>query len=1289
MPLKWLSSFLLPSFSLLSFLLLGSLLSSKMTYANNANNLDSQSIEWLISQVNIGEIQQNQVLIDNSLDKLLSIAPNNLQVQCTQARIYFATNKINNATDILNKLTASNQATAPCVKKLALLSRLTTQDKAQIQQARLLARASQYDAAIKIYNSLFSNLYPNIAYEFEHINWISAEGNNWQQALRGYQSLIARFANIGHFDIAYAKHLLKRNIRDKKALDIFTHYAHSNQYTVDAEVAWLDALNRMPIDKTTELAYTNFLYAYPHSSKGNLQHTDFKKNLKTELIKQADPAYQMWKKAVTALDKQQYAKAAKLLQQAIKGRPNDHDILYSLGILNLRQGKNSRAYYYFKEALKNTQDIDLTAVYNGLANTAQFWQYINEAKQALTANSLNTARLKLNLADTLNESPNTVNYYRGQLFQAKGDLQQAMTYYKAILNNDALNTQALSAMLSIISTENDYQRTNQFYYSLTRQQQIAIAQDYKIIQSQQLRKEADTLTEQNQLDKAISLLLTAIKKTPRQSWLYYDVAKLYQQQGLLNSAKALYTQILSQFPLDAELRYSHALFLRSLNNYQAALDTLSYIPKNARNTNINQLIQQLKVNKKIDDIVNNLENKSKASIIESLTQLSEQPLTPLMQAEVASQWQKINEYHFALNQLHSALQRDATLNPYWHMTYGQWLLASNNNQLTKQWFDRYQLPTSATNDQQNRWISLQVNYINKFNQDEQRIVQLAMLNEQYANNSVIANALIIANIELDRPKEATDIYQKQLHQGNSIEPETALAIVRVSRELGKHLFADNIITNLINNVDREQVYQQQLLMASLIDFNDKESVIDLTNELLKKSNVNQELYYQAAQVAEKHGKKNHAKQWYREAIEPNSSTKITENPALNYDLYTLQDDVPWYVNNAKRELSRMQQQDQAYITAGVNFSSQTSTQNDASLGAGSIPIELGISLWEGLAIVKLDPMKVSSQETRFDETFSGSNYGQGALCILDCPLTNIKPEQAGVDIGFAWLNDTWRFDIGTTPLGFLVEDIVWGVDYNGDVGNLGYGITLNKRPVTSSVLSYAGLKEVITNEIWGGVRSTSLKFSLSHDLGLEWGFWGSADFQLLKGKNVKDNQRYSIMGGAYNRYIQNKKTELTLGVNLLHWSYQYNLSEETFGHGGYYSPQSYIGVSIPVIYDHRVNNDFIYQLRAGLSWSTTSTDSSNYFPNNPALQAQAEVREAITGVSPFFEESETSGISYSLAGSFEYRYTPHWSFGGFFKLDRADFYEPNYAQLYFRYHFKPVYSELKFPGTPVVPYANY
>ncbi|WP_404340691.1 cellulose synthase subunit BcsC-related outer membrane protein [Pseudoalteromonas mariniglutinosa] len=1268
--------------------LLGSLLFSATFYANSVNNntdLDSQSVAWLVSQIKLGEIQKNQLLMTDSLDKLLSVAGDNIQTYCAQGRVYFTLNQPAKARTMLTQLTGEQH---PCVAQLTLLIRTNSEDKQQIQQARLFARAGQYQQAIKIYDALFPSLYPSIEYEFEHINWLANDDNNWQQALRGYQSLVKRFPDIGRFDITYARHILKQNPDDQSALAILKHYAYSAQYRDQAENSWLTTLADMPPNAKTDKAYQDYLTTYPQSSKGKLQYADFKKQLQAELIKQADPAYQAWQKGVIALEAEQYQKASRLLQQAKAGRPTDPDVITSLGILNLRQGEHAAAYQYFKKAQQYSHDIDRLSVLSGLANTARFWQFINETKTALDDNNLSTARLKIALADTLDEDPNTVNYYRGQIAEAAGDFRQAMTFYKATLKETPLNQQALTALLLLSNLDNNSQRVSQFFNSLSTEQQALIIADYKILQSQQLRQRADQLREQGQLDSAVELLLIAIKQTPRQSWLYYDLANLYQQQGLVDHARALYKKTLWQFPLDAELRYSHAIFLRALNDYQGALETLSFIPNNARTQSIETLTQQLTINAKINALTTRNDAQSKATIIYNLTELEAQPLTPLMQAELANQWWQINEQRYAIRQLSKALNSDPTLSPYWHMTYGQWLIDNNNKEQAKQWLATYQLPAQANTEQQARFLSLQIDYINNYNQGEQRLSKLVALAKQHPQSNTVITALINANLAMNRHRQAIELYRAHANH-QPFDMDTRLAIANANYEINNYAVADKIVVQLVNDVTPEQSYQQQLLMATLSKFSDAANVIPLAQQLIVKSNSSQELYYQAAQVAQQHNYNEQAQRWYTLAIAPQHYRQRSVDPELNYQLYRINEDAPWYINNAKRALADIQQSEQAYITAGVNFSSQTSTQSESTLAAGSMPIEIGFPLWQGSAIVKFDPMRVASQQTRFDETFSGSRYGQGALCIFDCPLNSITPEQVGADIAFAWQNETWRFDLGTTPLGFLVEDITWGIDYNNSWGDFGYTLTLNKRPVTSSLLSYAGLEDVLTNEVWGGVRATSAKLNVSHDLGFDWGFWGAFDLQLLQGKNVRDNQRYGLMGGSYYRYIRNKNIELTLGTSLMHWTYQYNLSEETFGHGGYYSPQSYLGASLPITFDHRLGNNFVYRLRAGVSWSTTTTDDSEFFPNDPLLQAQALDRQTLTGVNPVFVGDTTSGVSYNLAGSFEYRFTPHWFFGGMFTLDRADFYEPNYGQLYFRYNFKPVYTELSFPARPVIPYADY
>ena len=1270
MPIKWLFAVIIASPSV---------------FALSSNDIDTQSIDWLISQVQLGEIEQDTQLMSDSLEKLLSIAPQNTQVQCAQVRVLYARKETERARNLLAKLT---QKAHPCVESLTMLEKVSNEEKATIAQARLRARAGQYNDAVKIYNRLFKSNYPNIEFELEHINWLAQDENQYQQALRGYHSLMKRYPNSGRFELAYARHLLKQNPANKEALTLLSHYAHSNQYSVEAEFTWLNALQDMPLNKSTEHAYERYFAAYPKSSKGHVQFSDFKKAYKSEREKLADPAYQTWLKGNVELEKRRFVKAEALFNKALKGRPTDPEIYNSLGLLNLRQGNNAQAYHFFKKAEKYSIDTNRITVLKGLANTARFWQYIDEAKSAMSMKEFKRTTLKLDLADTLNEDPNTVMFYRAQLAEATGDYQTAMKLYKHVLKSDPLQQSTLRAMLILSAADGNYARSHQFYNGLSKQQQALIAADYTLLETQQLRTNADDLTAKGRLDEAVDMLLMAIKQSPRQSWLYYDLANLYQQQGLVEHAKALYKKTLWQFPLDAELRYSHALFLRSLNDYQGALATLDYIPTNARTDEINVLAEQLSINTKLEKLAENNTATNKATIIYKLTELEAQPLTPLMQAELATQWLQINEQQYAMRQLKKALKRDSSLSPYWHMTYADLLINNDDQAGVDTWFSHYQLPSNATNSEQSQWLALQINYINRFYQGQTRITKLTALDNQYSENPQLNEALINAYIEQGETRFAISRYQQHNAMGHTVTTDTALTIAALSREMQNNTLADRIVAEQINQVTYQESYRQQQLMAALSQFEDQTTALNLAKQLLVKSNNNQELYYQAAAVAETKQQTQLAKNWYQAAIAANTINSRLANEQY-YSLYTLDDDAPWYVNNAKRQLQRIEQQEQAYITAAINLSSQTSTQNESTLGAGATPIEAGFPLWGGTGIIKLDPMTISSQETRFDETFAGSRYGQGALCIFDCPLLSIEPEQQGMDIGFAWQNEQWRFDVGTTPLGFLVEDIVWGVSYKGSFGDFGYGVTFNKRPITSSVLSYAGLEDVFTNQVWGGVRATQLQLSLSHDLGLDWGFWGSTNYQFLTGKNVKDNQSYSLMGGSYYRYIRQRNKELSMGLNLLHWSYKHNLSEETWGHGGYYSPQNYLGASLPVIYDQRIGHNFVYRLRGGVSWSTTTTDEIEFFPNDPVLQAQAEAQTAITGVVPYFEEDTSRGVSYNLGASFEYRFTPHWFFGGYLNLDRADFYEPNYAQLYFRYYFKPVYSELIFPGKPVIPYASY
>ena len=131
--------------------------------------------------------------------------------------------------------------------------------------------------------------------------------------------------------------------------------------------------------------------------------------------------------------------------------------------------------------LKNSKIQHRCKPYNSFKRPRQYCSFLaihDEAKSAISSNELKQAALKLDLADTLNEDPNTVLFYRAELAKQAGQLQNAMNLYKQVLKDDPLQQPTLRAMLELTASDGNYARSHRFYNGLTRQQQALIAEDY-------------------------------------------------------------------------------------------------------------------------------------------------------------------------------------------------------------------------------------------------------------------------------------------------------------------------------------------------------------------------------------------------------------------------------------------------------------------------------------------------------------------------------------------------------------------------------------------------------------------------------------------------------------------------------------------------------------------------------------------------------------------------------------------------------------------------------------------
>jgi hypothetical protein len=281
-------------------------------------------------------------------------------------------------------------------------------------------------------------------------------------------------------------------------------------------------------------------------------------------------------------------------------------------------------------------------------------------------------------------------------------------------------------------------------------------------------------------------------------------------------------------------------------------------------------------------------------------------------------------------------------------------------------------------------------------------------------------------------------------------------------------------------------------------------------------------------------------------------------------------------------------------------------------------------------------------------------------------------------------------DIGSTPFGFAVPTVVGGVKITGSVGNtsgLSYQVEASRRAVTDSVLSFAGTRDSRSGETFGGVTANGVRGQVGKDFG-DAGVYAYGSYQALLGQHVESNTRAEGGVGFYKHLIREENRQLSTGVNVSATSYDKNLSNFTYGQGGYFSPQQFFAINVPVTWSQR-GSQYSYQLKGSVGIQHFKEDDSPYFPSNSGMQNAANAAAAqayalgLTGSpSARYSGQSKTGIGYNLGAAGEYQLAPQFSVGGALSLDNASDYRQLIASLYARYTFDAIRGPLPLPVEP-------
>lgn len=1051
--------------------------------------------------------------------------------------------------------------------------------------------------------------------------------------------------------------------------------------------------------------------------------------------------------ALDALEDGKLELAETSLTELLKRRPQDSEILGGLGFVKLRQGKQAEAENWFKQALR-VSDEDSVEKWTSLATTAGFWKNIRLADERLEENQLREAEAAIQQALLLQPEDPYALALLGNIKAADNDLVEAERLYRQALNKEGHNVAAIRGLTSLLT------RTQRSAEALELLERVFRTYPDELNQNPDnhaglLREEADLYIAAHRPSHAVQALEMALVLAPKNAWVRFSLAKLYISLNLTPLAIQVLQEGAALSPKDPDMHYVRALVLISLNDYAGGLDSLAQIPDAEMTKPMRETWNRALIQYHFQQAESMLAqgNRKEAIRIMSIVETQARNNYPATE-QVAEGWFGLGLQKQGL----SAMRKLPQPVPLGTQVYFASLLnRAGADQELAAYLPSLRIPEGTDVTTQKYQATLRdIEFAMAGRQYDKLIKagkaeQAQQLADSVLNTGQLSNSdyfkyhrTYFARSEL--PENAIPLLEqeKELYPNDlSIRWDLAYAYYQAKQNTQ----AQGAIQELLSLTTGDDIDMRLRVAKLQQNMGDHAGAKHTINDLLNRFPENTDVLMQAGNIARSEGKYNRAMSYYRKTQEQAQKPVITETravkpvkdeapddvlldllpaqqmttgsriiktrrvapalastkesdkiyrAALASDAATKKRVVGGATTAAEQEMEGIAARRSAKIEAGLDIQSKTASSGTSTYNATEIPLRARFPIgYEAHGTVQVDLVNIDAGT--LPSTYNDSAlFGQ--IQAYGIPTQPIPQKASGTSIGFGYEQESVRADIGVVGIGFPVSNVVGGLRKGGDVGRLSYSLTLSRRPYTGSLLSYAGAKDPATNTTWGGVTNTGLGLYMSTTL-KDFNVSTMASYGLLRGKNVLNNDRLYLRAAIDQDVYSTDDMILNMGLNANYTRHSNNQTYYTFGHGGYYSPQSSLSFSLPIELIGR-EELLSYQLRLNLSYSRTSEDAALFYPTDPGLQALAAAKAA-GGLfprgypQPIYGGGTGGGYGYGLRAAAEYRLTPNFALGGRFNMERSAYYAPNSLLFYLRYMFNPETGQVKMRPDPVTPYSQY
>lgn len=355
--------------------------------------------------------------------------------------------------------------------------------------------------------------------------------------------------------------------------------------------------------------------------------------------------------------------------------------------------------------------------------------------------------------------------------------------------------------------------------------------------------------------------------------------------------------------------------------------------------------------------------------------------------------------------------------------------------------------------------------------------------------------------------------------------------------------------------------------------------------------------------------------------------------------------------------------------------------------SGSATISTGVAGGRISAKAEAVVLDAGAPASSGSARFGGNGISEAAAIVGQVAPRNIGADTqhaSGVALSAAYKSPLVHLEAGVTPLGFGKSKATWYAAATPRFSSTASGkIWIERQPVKDSILSYAGadnpagdaqLEQAVNaiaadadardpvtgqrlrdtpglfgsyglGERWGQVMKTGGGMSFSYDRNGS-GFYGDASFHRYRGLNVRRNYGIQLNLGGYMRFYEGDASSLTGGINVNYQDFDNNQNFFTFGHGGYFSPQSFLSVSFPVRYTYEGSR---WEVRGNFApgYQSYDQEEANLYPTSDAAQGVLNsLKQLNSDVRSTYDSISKTGFALSADGSIYYRVSPTTRVGG-------------------------------------------